>query len=101
MTRREIEKQVFIKLVNKQLEPFSVKYSDVIDNPNWYMDYKTTREEENKFMKWGVDLIREELKLSKKQAELEMNWFILQWGLTTPLTEAQEKVKKKSKPAKN
>lgn len=101
MTRREIEKQVFIKLVNKQLEPFNVKYSDVVENPNWYMDYKTTREEESKFMNWGVNLIREELNLSKKQAELEMNWFVLQWGLTTKTVEEVETTQKKSKPAKN
>ena len=34
-------------------------------------------------MKAGVDLIKTKLKMTKKLAEQEMSWFILQWGLTT------------------
>ena len=31
--------------------------------------------------------LKKELKLSKKNAETEMAWVILQWGLTIPSTE--------------
>jgi hypothetical protein len=83
MDKREKQRTVFIELVNKQLEPFGVTYSDVSNDPDWYMRYRVTKEQEDLFIKWGIDLIREKLKLNKKMAEQEMSWFILQWGLTT------------------
>lgn len=83
MNKREKQKAVFIELVNKQLEPFNVTYNDVTNDPDWYMRYSITKEQEDLFINWGIALIREKLKLTKKMAEQEMNWFILQWGLTT------------------
>jgi hypothetical protein len=83
MNKREKQREVFIKLVNKQLEPHGKVYEDVLSDPEWYMRYKTTRKAEDSFIKWGTDLIKKDLKLSKTMAEREMSWFILQWGLTT------------------
>lgn len=83
MTKRDTQRDVFKTLVNKQLEPFGVSYDDVLNQPDWYMQYQTTPEKEQDFIKWGTELIRKELKLNKKMAEMEMSWFILQWGLTT------------------
>jgi len=100
MEKREKQKNVFMSLVNKQLEPFGATYEDVKDNPNWYMEYKTTNEEESKFIQWGTKLIQKELKLSKSSAQMEMSWFILQWGLTTTSSDdvkhtiTEEKTKK-------
>ncbi len=101
MDKREKQKTVFIELVNKQLEPFGVTYNDVSNDPDWYMRYRITKEQEDSFIKWGIDLIREKLKLTKKMAEQEMSWFILQWGLTTSQVDRVEqvepvKVKKRS-----
>ena len=83
MDKREKQREVFIKLINKQLEPFGVNYNDVKSDPDWYMRYRITPEQEQEFIEWGIDLIRKKLKMSKKMAEQEMSWFILQWGLTT------------------
>lgn len=83
MNRRDKQKEVFVQLVNKQLEPHGKCYEDVSNDPDWYMRYKTTREAETQFIDWGVKLLREKLRLNKKMAEAEMSWFILQWGLTT------------------
>lgn len=83
MNKRDKQREVFVELVNKQLEPFNVSYNDVISDPDWYMRYRITKEQEDAFIKWGVSLIREKLRLTKKMAEQEMSWFILQWGLTT------------------
>jgi hypothetical protein len=100
MARREKIQEVFVELINLQLEPHGKTYTDVKKDPNWYMNYSTTRENEQSFMKVGTDIIRKKLRMSKKQAEMEMSWFILQWGLTTKesldsiekeLTELQEK----------
>lgn len=87
MERREKERNVFISLVNKQLEPFSVTYEDVKSNPDWYMEYRTTEKAEQDFIEWGTELIRKELRLNKKMARMEMSWFILQWGLTTSISD--------------
>lgn len=104
MQRREKIQEVFVELINLQLEPHNKTYEDVKQDPNWYMNFPTTRENEHKFMKVGTDLIRKKLRMSKKLAEMEMSWFILQWGLTTKdsikdlekeVIELQERPKKK------
>ena len=81
--KRNKQREVFIELVNLQLEPHGKSYEDVKGDPEWYMKYKTTRDSEKTFMSEGVSIIRNKLGLTKKLAEKEMSWFILQWGLTT------------------
>jgi hypothetical protein len=83
MTRREKQRELFIELINYQLKEHGVTYNDVKDNPSWYMEYKTTLEKEQDFLKYCINRISNVLKISKSQAEMEANWFILQWGLTT------------------
>lgn len=83
MNRKEKANEVFVKLVNQQLLPHGKTYEDVKNDQQWYLRYKTTPEEEKSFMQWGVELLRNELRLSKKLAEAEMSWFVMQWGLTT------------------
>lgn len=102
MERREKINQVFVELINLQLKPHGKCYDDVKGDPDWYMRYNTTRENEQVFMKEGTELIRKKLRLNKKMAEMEMSWFILQWGLTT--NEAFDSIEKEvvelSKPNK-
>ena len=81
--KRETTQKVFRELIDLQLQPHGKAYKDVVNEHDWYMNYRTTREVESEFMKRGIELIRKKLRLSKAMAEREMNWFILQWGLTT------------------
>lgn len=83
MTNREKQRELFVELINEQLKDHGVTYEDVKSNPSWYMEYKTTPEKEEAFIKYAVQRIREVLKISKVAAEKEASWFILQWGLTT------------------
>lgn len=83
MANRQKTREVFIELINLQLEPHNKKYEDVADVADWYMHYSTTREKEREFIQKGIDILRTKLKMSKSMAEKEINWFILQWGLTT------------------
>lgn len=99
MQKRDKQRAVFIKLVNKQLEPHGKIYEDVVNDSEWYMRYKTTQRAEREFIKWGTDLIRKDLKLNGVAAAREMSWFILQWGLTTNNTSPAPA--KKSKPKNN
>lgn len=86
MSKRDKTKEVFMELVNLQLKPHNKTYDDVVGDPEWYMKYKTTREDEAKFQEEGIKIIKEKLNITKKLAEQEMSWFILQWGLTTSET---------------
>jgi hypothetical protein len=83
MSKRQQTKEVFVELVNLQLKPHKKTYEDVQGDPEWYMKYKTTRKAETAFQKKGVEILMNKMKMSKKLAEREMSWFILQWGLTT------------------
>lgn len=94
MTRREKTKELFTELINYQLEPHGVTFEDVKEDPQWYMNYSTTEEREKEFIDHCVNRIREVLKVNKKLAEKEAQWFILQWGLTLEKSETSVKPKK-------
>ena len=83
MANREKTREVFIELINLQLEPHNKKYEAVADVTDWYMQYNTTRKKEQQFIEKAIQILRTKLKMSKSVAEKEINWFILQWGLTT------------------
>ena len=98
MTRREKQRELFIELINYQLKDHNVTYNDVKEKPSWYMEYKTTLEKEQEFLKYCINRISNVLKISKTQAEMEANWFILQWGLTTSdVTQDQHQLKDASR----
>ena len=92
MRNRDIERELFIELINHQLKEHGVTYDDVKDNPQWYMQYKTTQEKEQSFIKHITETVVNKLGLSIDQAEKEAHWFILQWGLTIP---SSKKIKPK------
>lgn len=92
-TRKELQQEGFITLVNKQLEPFNKTYHDVVGDPEWYTRYIVTPEQEEEFMKWGTEYIMKKFRMTKKGAEQEMSWFILQWGLkSTKIINSKESI---------
>jgi hypothetical protein len=80
--RRDKQRELFIELINKQLEPFGKKYEDVVEDPKWFTKFKITKDAESDFVEYAKRRIMQELKLNSKNAENEVSWFILQWGLT-------------------
>lgn len=80
--KRDKQKELFVELINKQLEPFGKKYEDVVDDPKWFTKYKTTYAAEREFAEYAKQRIIKELKVNSKTAENEVSWFILQWGLS-------------------
>ena len=73
---------MFVDLVNKQLEPHGVTYADVREDANWFMKYKTTVQQQNKFIDWAVYYLIDKTEMSTKRAENEVSWFVLQYGLS-------------------
>ena len=84
-----MEEKTLNALINKQLEPHGKTHDQVANNPTWFLNYTTTKEEQSKFMDWAVDYLMENNKLSRKLAETEVSWFILSWGLTIEKTEKE------------
>tara|TARA_A100001037_G_scaffold227637_1_gene205624 strand:+ start:7176 stop:7481 length:306 start_codon:yes stop_codon:yes gene_type:complete len=89
----KMEKEVLVELINEQLRPYKKTYYDVEKTHNWFMNYSTTREEQSDFMAWGVEYLIENLNMSRKLAEVEISWFILQWGLVIEDTQNKEVAK--------
>jgi hypothetical protein len=98
--KRDKQREVFIKLIDMQMAQHGLTYEDIKNDPNFYINYATTPDNERKWKEDGIALIQKELKLSKKNAETEMAWVTLQWGLTIPSEEypnyIHEKVTKHS-----
>jgi hypothetical protein len=87
MATRDKQREVFIKLIDMQMAQHGLTYEDIKNEPNFYTKYTTTREKEAEWINEGVELIRKELKLNKKSAQIEMSWVVLQWGLRIPSEE--------------
>ena len=93
MDRMDLQREAFVTLVNKQLEPFNRTYEDVKGDKYWYTKYVVTPKQESDFIQWGSEYLQTKLSLTQKQAETEMNWFVLQWGLkSTKVLNSQESV---------
>jgi len=90
MTKREKTRDLFVELINEQLKEHGVTYEDVKNNPQWYMEYKTTKEKEEAFIEHAINRIRKVLKINKNMATKEAQWFILQWGLTLDMSNSNK-----------
>lgn len=75
--------EIFVELINKQMEPYNKKYEDLKSEEEWYSKYTTTESQEEEFRKWAIDLLRRKGKMTKKRAQKEVDWFILGYGLRT------------------
>jgi len=89
MKKEEEQQKLFKEFINYQLKPFELTYEDVKEDPQWYMKYTTTQDRETEFKNYIIERCCDVLRLSKKAAENEASWFILQWGLktSTPISE--------------
>ena len=61
MASRQKTKEVFIELINLQLEPHGKTYKDVVKESDWYMKYSTTREKEHLFITEATKILRTKL----------------------------------------
>ena len=87
--------QVFVAIINKQLEPWSLTYEEVKKDKNWYCRLERTEEEEQAWIKWGVKFIRNNAKslLWQKSAKRIMDEFC-NWGIPVEGSERYNRFKK-------
>jgi hypothetical protein len=59
-----------------------VTYDDIKDRQDaWYMDWTMTEQQYSDWKEWGRKYLMKNLKQRSKQAERDMMWVGLQWGL--------------------
>jgi len=84
LSKEEKLNLAIIDLVNQMFifAGHEVTYNDVVGVENWFQKYTMTVEQSEEFKKWGKNYLMKKLRMNAKQAEREMMWFSLQWGLT-------------------
>ena len=91
--KNKIEKTIK-HLINYQLKKHNLQYEDIVGIDDWYLKYSCSLEEQDELLEYATNYIAKELKMSKKLARKEANWFILNWGLKT---ETKEEIRIKIK----
>ena len=84
LTREQKKFQAIIDLINQMfiIAGHDVTYDDILGVEDWFQKYTMTVEQGEEFKKWGKKYLMKNLNRYAKQAEKEMVWFSLQWGLT-------------------
>jgi hypothetical protein len=84
LSREEKWNQAVIDLINQMfiMAGHKVTYNDIKDRQDaWYMDWTMTEQQYNDWKEWGRKYLMKNLKQRSKQAERDMMWVGLQWGL--------------------
>jgi hypothetical protein len=84
LTRQEKLDQSIIDLINEmfRIAGHEVTYEDIKDRKdNWFHDWTMTEDQYNEWKMWGKKYLQKKLNLYAKQAEKEMSWVGLMWGL--------------------
>ena len=83
LTREQKREQAVVDLINQMfiIAGHDVTYDDILGVENWFQKYTMTVEQGDEFKKWGKKYLMKNLNSYAKQAEREMQWFSLQWGL--------------------
>ena len=84
LTREQKQEKAIKDLINQMFvfAGHNVTYDDVLDVEDWFRNYSMTVEQAEEFKKWGKKYLMKELRTYAKKAEREMEWFMLQYGLT-------------------
>lgn len=84
LSREEKRQKALVDLINQMfiIAGHDVTFEDIKDRKDaWYSEWTMTVEQGEEFKKWGKKYLMKELRLYAKQAENEMQWINLQWGL--------------------
>ena len=99
LTREEKKEKAVVDLINQMfvVAGHNVTYNDILGKEDWFREYSMTVEQGEEFKKWGKKYLMKKLNLYAKQAEREMQWFMLQWGLVYSNWEDYHKLKQELK----
>jgi hypothetical protein len=84
-TREEKWKELSIELINEmfRIAGHDVTYDDIAGRQDdWYTNWTMTFEQSKAWEKWGTEVIRKKMRLTKKYADREMGFFSMGFGLS-------------------
>lgn len=84
LSREEKREKAVVDLINQMfiIAGHDVTYDDILGRDKWFQEYSMTVQQAEEFWKWGKKYLMKNLGMRAYQAEREMQWFNLQWGLT-------------------
>ena len=84
LSREEKREKAVVDLINQMfiIAGYDVTYNDILGRDKWYQEYSMTVQQAEEFTKWGKKYLMKNLRMRAFQAEREMQWFNIQWGLT-------------------
>jgi hypothetical protein len=84
LTRQEKWDLAVVDIINEmfRIAGHDVTYDDIKDRKdNWFNDWTMTVDQYNEWRLWGKKYLQKKLHLYARQAEKEMRWVGLMWGL--------------------
>lgn len=84
LSRQEKWDQAVVDIINEmfKIAGHEVIYDDIKDRKDdWFNEWTMTEEQYEVWKKWGKQYLMKKLNLYAKQAEKEMSWVGLMWGL--------------------
>ena len=84
LSREEKREKAVVDLINQMfiIAGYDVTYDDILGRDKWFQEYSMTVQQAEEFTKWGKKYLMKNLRMRAFQAEREMQWFNVQWGLT-------------------
>ena len=83
-TYEEKRNQSIVDLINQMfiIAGHDVTYDDVKDRKDdWFNDWTMTMDQREEWEEWSNKYLMKKLKMSSRQADKEMIWASLMWGL--------------------
>ena len=84
-TKREKWDSAVPILIDKMFEiaGHETRYSDISGRKDaWYQDWQMTLAQNEEWKSWGINFLKQDLKMIQKQAVMEMAMVSLNWGLS-------------------
>jgi hypothetical protein len=84
LTREQKQEKAGADLINEmfRIAGHNVTYDDIKDRQdNWFQEYTMTVAQNDEWKKWGKKYLQKAFRTRAKSAEMEMEFFSLQYGL--------------------
>lgn len=84
LTREQKTEIMVVDMINEmfRIAGHEVTYDDIKDREdNWFHEWTMTIAQNEEWQRWGKKYLQKNLKMYARQAEKEMQWISLMWGL--------------------
>lgn len=84
LTREQKTEIMVVDMINEmfRIAGHEVTYDDIKNRKdNWFHEWTMTLAQNEEWQRWGKKYLQKNLKMYARQAEKEMQWISLMWGL--------------------